>query len=150
MFGGEVRFAFRVSQRLPRRVFSLHGRSLLPLSYPAAFPAQRWINLGESRAALAALGPDAQARAATDDRVLTHEFATTASHTRPMPNRGPCLVLARGQTHRWQRLVLGYVRLRDRWEDLSRSLTQLVLGTFMVWHARRLRLCERYFADGGS
>jgi hypothetical protein len=38
-----------------------------------------------------------------------------------------------------------FLRVRDRWEDVGRSLTQLVLGTYMVWHARRLRLCERYF-----
>ena len=37
------------------------------------------------------------------------------------------------------------MRLRDRWEDVSRSLIQLVLGTYMVWEARRLRLCIRYF-----
>ena len=38
------------------------------------------------------------------------------------------------------------MRLRDRWEDVSRSLLQLVLGTYMVWDARRLRLCRNYFA----
>jgi hypothetical protein len=41
--------------------------------------------------------------------------------------------------------ALVFLRLRDRWEDLGRSLTQLVLGTYMVWQARRLRMCERYF-----
>jgi hypothetical protein len=38
------------------------------------------------------------------------------------------------------------LRLRDRWEDVWRSLVQLVLGTAMVLDARRLRLAERYFA----
>jgi hypothetical protein len=41
--------------------------------------------------------------------------------------------------------ALAYLRVRDRWEDVWRSLVQLVLGTYMVWHARRLRLCTRYF-----
>jgi len=39
----------------------------------------------------------------------------------------------------------GFMRLRDRWEDVGRSIKQLILGTYMVWDARRLRLCERYF-----
>ncbi|MFD1050121.1 hypothetical protein ACFQ1S_33665 [Kibdelosporangium lantanae] len=30
-------------------------------------------------------------------------------------------------------------------EDVSRSVVQLVLGTYMVWDARRQRLCQRYF-----
>jgi hypothetical protein len=37
------------------------------------------------------------------------------------------------------------VRVRDRWEDVWRSLLQLGLGTYMLWDARRLRLCSRYF-----
>jgi hypothetical protein len=43
------------------------------------------------------------------------------------------------------RLLLALLRVRDRWEDVWRSLAQLVLGTYMVWDARRLRLCERHF-----
>lgn len=38
------------------------------------------------------------------------------------------------------------MRLKDGWEDVWRSLVQLVLGTYMVWDARRLRLCERHFS----
>jgi hypothetical protein len=73
-------------------------------------------------------------------------FATAATHTRALPNRGPCLMTPRGTaTPRRRRWVLGYLRLRDRWEDVWRSLVQLVLGTYMVWHARRLRLCATYF-----
>ncbi len=47
--------------------------------------------------------------------------------------------------HRPRLAPLAYVWLRDRWEDLAHSVVQLVLGTFMVWDARRQRLCERYF-----
>ena len=36
-----------------------------------------------------------------------------------------------------------------RTADVPRSVTQLVLGTYMVWDARRKRLCQRYFESGG-
>jgi hypothetical protein len=80
-------------------------------------------------------------------RELVHRFAfaTTAAHTRPLPNRGPCLMTTYGAPVRLRGLRLGYLWLRDRWEGVWRSLVQLVLGTYMVWHARRLRLCTRYF-----
>ena len=73
------------------------------------------------------------------------DFATTATHTRPLPNRGPCLMTPRGARVRSRRAALVWLRVRDRWEDVGRSITQLTLGTYMVWHARRLRLCARYF-----
>jgi hypothetical protein len=75
-------------------------------------------------------------------------FATTAAHTRSLPNRGPCLMTPRtaGKPPRAPALLL--LRLRDRWEDVWRSLVQLFLGTYMVWHARRLRLCARHFEEG--
>jgi hypothetical protein len=37
------------------------------------------------------------------------------------------------------------MRVRDRWEDVGRSVVQLVLGTAMVLHAHRLRLAGQYF-----
>jgi hypothetical protein len=42
-------------------------------------------------------------------------------------------------------MFLVWMGIRDRWEDVWRSVVQLVLGTYMVWDARRLRLCERHF-----
>jgi hypothetical protein len=51
----------------------------------------------------------------------------------------------RGGGVRPRRAALASLRVRDRWEDVGRSLTQLTLGTYMVWHARRLRLWARYF-----
>lgn len=80
-------------------------------------------------------------------RELLHRFtlATTASHSRSLPNRGPCLLTPRGDPVRRRVPALAYLRLRDRWEDVWRSLVQLVLGTYMVWDARRLRLCARHF-----
>jgi hypothetical protein len=84
-------------------------------------------------------------KAVTRELLARFAFATTAAHTRPIPNRGPCLMTPRGAPVRRRALTLGYLRLRDRWEDVWRSLVQLVLGTYMVWDARRLRLCGRYF-----
>ena len=34
---------------------------------------------------------------------------------------------------------------REPWEEVGRSVLQLVLGTYMVLDAKRLRLCQRYF-----
>jgi hypothetical protein len=72
---------------------------------------------------------------------------SSASHTRSIPNRGPCLLVPRMANVEPQRpaVRLALIRLRDRWEDVWRSLSQLVLGTYMVWEARRLKLCTRYF-----
>ena len=83
-------------------------------------------------------------------RVLRrYALATAAGHTRSLPNRGPCLLLPLGagpDIPRPPALRLARQRLRDRWEDVWRSLVQLVLGTYMVWDARRLRLCATHFA----
>jgi hypothetical protein len=46
---------------------------------------------------------------------------------------------------RFRRITLLVLRVRDGWEDVWRSLVQLVLCTYMVWDARRLRLCASYF-----
>jgi hypothetical protein len=86
-------------------------------------------------------------RAATRDLLSRYAFYSSASHTRSIPNRGPCLVVARGQEAgvAARRAMLAFLKVRDRWEDVGRSLVQLVLGTYMVWDARRLQLCRRYF-----
>jgi hypothetical protein len=86
-------------------------------------------------------------RAATRELLRRFAVYSTASHTRSLPNRGPCLLVPRtdaGDTRGLGRL-LGSMYLHDRWEDVGRSVVQLVLGTYMTWDARRLRLCERYF-----
>jgi hypothetical protein len=72
---------------------------------------------------------------------------SSASHTRSIPNRGPCLLVMRSTDVEppIPEARLALLRLRDRWEDVWRSLVQLILGTYMVWDARRLRLCGKYF-----
>lgn len=83
-------------------------------------------------------------------RVTLHSSVT---HTRSLPSRGPCLLVRTGtQPDRgWRslRTRLALLRVRDRWEDVWRSVVQLVLGTVMVLHARRLRLAGRYFDTHG-
>jgi hypothetical protein len=75
---------------------------------------------------------------------------SSAGHTRSIPNRGPCLLAPRGApAPRRLGAVLAFIRTRDRWEDVWRSLVQLVLGSYMVWDARRQRLCGRYFEEHG-
>ena len=77
-----------------------------------------------------------------------YTFASPIQHTRSMPNRGPCLVTndaAMVNTPLIQRVLFPLMLFRDRWEDLHRSVMQLVFGTVMVVHAKRLKLCEHYF-----
>lgn len=82
-------------------------------------------------------------------REVLQRFAlySSASHARSLPNRGPCLVVPRDRPlgRRLRGAALAFMRVRDRWEDVYRSLVQLVLGSWMIWEARRLRLCERHF-----
>jgi hypothetical protein len=77
---------------------------------------------------------------------------SSATHTRSLPNRGPCLLMSRESRLNpgLRSALLLSVRIRDRWEDVWRSFVQLVLGTYMVWDARRLRLCQRYFDDAAA
>ncbi|SFW44244.1 cytochrome [Amycolatopsis australiensis] len=85
-------------------------------------------------------------------RIVTREvlrrfsLASTAGHTRSIPNRGPALLTPRGA--RRNRAPLAWLAVRDRWEDVWRSLAQLVFGTYMVLDARRQALCTTYFAGG--
>ena len=85
-------------------------------------------------------------RAVTLEVLRRFEVHTSAAHTRSMPNRGPALLVRPG---RRPTVRLGLMRVADRWSDVPRSVTQLVLGTYMVWDARRKRLCQRYFEAGG-
>ncbi|MBP2335977.1 hypothetical protein JOF41_002155 [Saccharothrix coeruleofusca] len=86
-------------------------------------------------------------RAATREVLRRFRLESTASHTRSIPHRAPCLLVPHDAPPRPGRLraLRAFVRLRDRWEDVTRSVVQLVLGTAMVLDARRLRLAGRYF-----
>ncbi|MEV4293561.1 cytochrome P450 [Microbispora rosea] len=129
----------------PRRFAPGHApvRELnhIPFGVPANRPCPAW------RLAPLAL------RVAVREVLRAYELDSTAAHTRSLPNRGPCLLTPQdpgasaGARHGpGRRLTLLSMRLKDGWEDVWRSLVQLVLGTYMVWDARRLRLCERHFS----
>ncbi|QMU71720.1 cytochrome P450 [Streptacidiphilus sp. P02-A3a] len=89
-------------------------------------------------------------RVAAREVLRRFTLSSSASHTRSLPSRGPCLLTpldAAARTGIPQALRLPLLRQRDRWEGLGRSIVQLVLGSYMVWDARRQRLCQKYFAS---
>ena len=88
-------------------------------------------------------------RVVAAEMLRRYALASSVEHTRSLPNRGPCLLTPVADVSesavaapKW-RLVL--LRVRDRWEAVWRSVVQLVLGTYMVWDARRQHLCRTYF-----
>ncbi|OPF80238.1 cytochrome [Streptomyces antioxidans] len=96
-------------------------------------------------------------RVAAEEVLRRFRLASTAEHTRSLPSRGPCLLIP--HTPRRARVAwrpaaraarLAGMRLGDRWEAVPRSLTQLVLGGYMVWDARRQGLCRDYFATASG
>lgn len=86
-------------------------------------------------------------RAVTREVLRRYRLYSSAGHTRSLPNRGPCRLVARGAGARPgpRRAAMARMRIKDRWEDLGRSLLQLGLGSFMIWDARRLKLCRTHF-----
>lgn len=86
-------------------------------------------------------------RAATRAVLARYTLHSPVTHTRSLPNRGPCLLVRRSAPlpPRLLAAIAAGLRVRDRWEDVWRSVVQLVLGTWMVLDARRLRLAGRYF-----
>ncbi|MCK2241433.1 cytochrome P450 [Crossiella sp. S99.2] len=84
-------------------------------------------------------------RAVSREVLRRFSLDSPVSHTRPLPNRAPCLLIRHGARPRHLPAVRIFLRVRDRCEDVSRSLVQLVLGTVMVLDARRQRLAGRYF-----
>ncbi|MFJ2955280.1 cytochrome P450 [Streptomyces sp. NPDC087270] len=87
-------------------------------------------------------------RAVTREVLSRFTLHSSVSHTRSIPHRAPCLLVARDRPLPRYRIgaVLAALRVRDRWEDLGRSVLQAVFGTWMVVDARRLRLTETWFA----
>ncbi|MEU6850947.1 cytochrome P450 [Actinacidiphila alni] len=87
-------------------------------------------------------------RAATREVLARFSLHTGVSHTRSIPHRAPALLVRRDRPLPPYRIaaVRLLLRVRDRWEDVGRSVLQLVLGTWMVLDARRQRPTERWFA----
>jgi hypothetical protein len=171
---------FGIAHRITSADIAVDGHtipsgSVLCFNYPAyhrtgyddpdAFRPERWEELSHRDAAFIPFGVSGNRpcpargiapvamRAATREVLRRFALASSASHTRSIPNRGPCILVARAarrEPRLRRRLLLAFVRVRDRWEEVWRPLVQLVLGTYMVWDARRLRLCERHFDAVGS
>ncbi|HEV2634562.1 MAG TPA: cytochrome P450 [Actinocrinis sp.] len=173
---------FGVAHRITSREIvvgdaAIPGGSVLLFNYPAfhhsgtagadRFDPERWLRADAGQIRNIPFGVSANRpcpargvaplsmRAATREVVRRFALATSAGHTRSLPNRGPCLVTptaatpepaARTQVPAPAAARLAALRVRDRWEDVWRSVVQLVLGTYMVFDARRLRLCRNYFA----
>ncbi|WP_037908997.1 cytochrome P450 [Actinacidiphila yeochonensis] len=91
-------------------------------------------------------------RAATGEVLGRFVLRSPVSHTRSLPNRAPCVLIRRGRRRPRTRpaALLVLLRVRDRWEDVGRSLLQLGFGTWMVADARRQRLASSYFARHDS
>lgn len=78
-----------------------------------------------------------------------YRLHSSVSHNRSIPHRAPCLLVSTDSPPSAVAIsaaLLG-MRVRDRWEDVWRSVVQLVLGTWMVLDARRVKPCTTYFAE---
>jgi hypothetical protein len=84
-------------------------------------------------------------RAVAREVLRRYALASSVQHTRSLPSRGPCLFVRRPVAARGLRARLALMWLRDRTEDVGRSVAQLFNGTYMVWDARRLKLCDAWF-----
>jgi hypothetical protein len=131
---------------------------------PDRFNPDRWLKLERDEAHYIPFGVAANRpcpaqglapvtmRAAVREVLKRFAVYSSASHTRSIPSRGPCLLVPRTSlsNRRSRSALLMFMRFRDRWEDVGRSLVQLALGTYMVWEARHQRLCERFFEAQGT
>lgn len=170
---------FGISHRITSADIPLDGGTTLPkgsilcFNHPAFhragfdnaehFDPDRWENLAERSVNYIPFGVASNRscpaqrlalvtiQAATRAMLERFTLYSTASHTRSIPHRGPCLLAPRhGPSRpRLRATLLAYMRMRDRWEDVWRSILQLVFGTFMVLDARRRRLCARHFEGKG-
>ncbi|WP_151482228.1 cytochrome P450 [Streptomyces albicerus] len=172
---------FGVAHRITSREIPREGRvpipagSVLLFNYPeyqgsgaGRFDPDRWLSPDTKPSAFIPFGVTANRpcpargfavltmRVAAEEVLRRFRLDSSAEHTRSLPSRGPCLLVPRTGTAAWsparRRTRLAAMRLADRWEAVPRSLTQLVLGSYMVWDARRQGLCRNYFAasSGGS
>ena len=129
--------------------------------HPTEFQPDRWAHLAAKDVNFIPFGVTAnrpcpaRGLAPVTMRVVTRavldrfELASSVAHTRSLPSRGPALLIRRPVrlSSARHRSILAFLRARDRWEDVYRGIVQLVFGSYMVWDARRKRLCQNYFAE---
>jgi len=150
----------------------LPAGSVLCFSYPdyhrAGYPESgrfnpdRWLDIAAKDSSFIPFGITAnrpcpaRGLAPVTMRIVLRELlrryvvASSAAHTRSIPNRGPCLLIPRRLGRSASPVALAWLRARDRWGDVRRSLVQLVLGSYMVWDARRKRLSDSYFESAAA
>ncbi|MFF4259787.1 cytochrome P450 [Streptomyces sp. NPDC001663] len=165
---------FGVAHRITSGEIPRDGRAPIPagsvllFNYPqyqgsgaAPFDPDRWLNPDTKPSAFIPFGVTANRpcpargfavltmRVAAEEILRRFRLESSAEHTRSLPSRGPCLLLPRTGAS-WsparRQIRLAAMRLADRWAAVPRSLTQLALGSYMVWDARRQGLCRTYFA----
>ncbi|MEU8661037.1 cytochrome P450 [Actinoplanes philippinensis] len=85
-------------------------------------------------------------RAATREVLRRFTLASTVRHTRSLPSRGPAYLTPIGRAGPTPGRLLA-LRRADAVADAGRSVKQLVLGTWMVFDARRRKLCATYFEE---
>lgn len=129
--------------------------------HPTEFRPERWADIAAKDVNFIPFGVTAnracpaRGLAPVTMRVVAHavletfELTSSVAHTRSLPNRGPALFIRRsvGVSPARRRAILLFLRVRDRWEDVYRGIAQLIFGSYMVWDARRKRLCQNYFAE---
>ncbi|MDO0939024.1 cytochrome P450 [Streptomyces sp. DG2A-72] len=167
---------FGVAHRITSGDIPRDGRAPIPagsvllFNYPEyqgsggdAFDPDRWLNPDTKPSAFIPFGVTANRpcpargfavltmRVAAEETLRRFRLDSSVEHTRSLPSRGPCLLVPRtgaeaAASPARPRTRLAAMRLADRWEGVGRSLVQLVLGTYMVWDARRQGLCRNHFA----
>jgi hypothetical protein len=168
---------FGVAHRITSGEIPRDGRDPIPagsvllFNYPEyqgsggdPFDPDRWLNADTRPSAFIPFGVTANRpcpargfavltmRVAAEEVLRRFRLDSSVEHTRSLPSRGPCLLIPRTGAEVRSRTRLAVMRFADRWEGVWRSLVQLVLGSYMVWDARRQGLCRNYFAasSGGS
>ncbi|MCA1221054.1 cytochrome P450 [Streptomyces sp. 8L] len=126
---------------------------------PGAFDPDRWNTLSPKDAHHIPFGVAANRpcpawrlspllmRAATREVLRRYTLESGVSHTRSIPHRAPCLLIARDRplSPRAALAARAALRLRDAFEDAGRGTLQLGFGTWMVLDARRKRQAAAYF-----
>ncbi|MDV7220781.1 cytochrome P450 [Streptomyces prunicolor] len=162
---------FGVAHRITSGEIPLDGRDPIPagsvllFNYPEyqgsggdPFDPDRWLSPDTRPSAFIPFGVTANRpcpargfavltmRVAAEEVLCRFRLGSSVEHTRSLPSRGPCLLIPRTGAAVRSRTRLAVMRFTDRWEGVWRSLVQLVLGSYMVWDARRQGLCRNYFA----
>ena len=90
-------------------------------------------------------------RVAAAEVLRRYALATSAGHTRSLPNRGPCLLTPLGPADAsaprpTAARLAAHARCATAGRTCGAASSSSSSARYMVWDARRLRLCRNYFA----